>query len=122
VAPLTGHRVFVYGSLRRGERHHDVLGDARFLGVHRSTASFTMLDLGAYPGVVEGGSTAITGEVYQIGAQRLRLLDRFEGCPREFRRTWLTTPWGKAWIYLLGIGRPRRVPRVASGDWRRRRR
>lgn len=122
MAPLTGYRVFVYGSLRRGERHHDVLGDARFLGAHRSAAEFTMFDLGAYPGVIEGGCTAITGEVYRVGAQRLRLLDRFEGCPRDFRRASLGTPWGEAWIYLLGRGLPRRGRCVASGDWCRRRR
>ena len=113
--------VFVYGSLRRGQRHHRLLDGCRLLGVHRTTPAYTMVDLGAYPGVFEGGQTPVTGEVYRVSRARLGALDRFEGCPAHYRRAALATPWGAAWIYLLAHSVRRPLRQVAGGDWYRRR-
>jgi gamma-glutamylcyclotransferase (GGCT)/AIG2-like uncharacterized protein YtfP len=115
------HLVFVYGSLRRGQRHHRLLGGSRLLGLHRTAPGYTMIDLGAYPGVVDDGQTAVTGEVYRVSGACLRVLDWFEGCPAHYRRTAIATPWGAAWIYLLGRTVRRPARRVAGGDWCRRR-
>jgi gamma-glutamylcyclotransferase (GGCT)/AIG2-like uncharacterized protein YtfP len=80
-----------------------------------------MIDLGAYPGVVAGGRTTIAGEVYRVSAKRLQLLDRFEGCPSQYRRHAIDTPWGRAWIYLYAGRRAHGRRAVPSGDWSRRR-
>jgi gamma-glutamylcyclotransferase (GGCT)/AIG2-like uncharacterized protein YtfP len=113
------HQVFVYGTLRRGETHHDLLTDAVLLGLHRTEPAYTMLDLGAYPGVVAGGHGKILGEVYRVNSQALRRLDRLEDYPRLFDRRLIKCRYGRAWMYLYrGDGRERR--RVTSGDWKKR--
>lgn len=75
-----------------------------------------MLDLGAYPGVIEGGRTGIVGDVMAVNVTLLASLDAFEEHPREYVRTLIATPFGRAWMYIY-----RRPPRdtavVTSGDW-----
>jgi gamma-glutamylcyclotransferase (GGCT)/AIG2-like uncharacterized protein YtfP len=76
-----------------------------------------MVHLGAYPGVVKNGATSIEGEVYQVNAQQMADLDRLEGYPHAYGRELITTPWGKAWIYLYrGNLKDRAV--IADGVWR----
>ncbi|SEO56454.1 gamma-glutamylcyclotransferase family protein [Aquisalimonas asiatica] len=109
-------QVFVYGTLRRGGSNHRLLRDARLLGAHRTDPVFAMLDVGPYPGVVNGGETAIQGEVYAVTPAQFRELDALEDYPRTYTRQRIATPWGEAWIYLY---RPRgqRLPQVPTGDW-----
>jgi len=109
-------RVVVYGTLRRGGNNHRYLSGASFLGTHLTEARFTMLDVGAWPGVIGGGETAIVSEVYQVTPAILARLDRLEDCPRRYRRLALATPWGDAWLYLY---RPpcRGHKRIPGGDW-----
>jgi gamma-glutamylaminecyclotransferase len=111
-----GHRVVVYGTLRRAGTNHGCLVGARFLGGYRTEPDFTLLDVGAWPGLVSGGDTAIVTEVYGVTPAMLARLDRLEDCPRRYRRVTLDTPWGLAWLYLY---RPpcRGHKRIASGDW-----
>ena len=49
--------LFVYGTLRRGEPNHRELGEARFLGRARTAPVYELVDLGSFPGLLEGGST-----------------------------------------------------------------
>lgn len=110
-------QVFVYGTLRRGERNHSLLADARWLDGHRTAACYTLLDLGAYPGVVAGGRTAIVGEVYAITQATLAQLDKLEDYPREYYRERIPTRHGPAWMYVYRHPVPG-VSVIASGDWR----
>ncbi|MCK8515659.1 gamma-glutamylcyclotransferase [Methylonatrum kenyense] len=109
-------RVFVYGTLRKGQANHGQLRSAEFLGRHRTEPEFRMLDLGPYPGVARGGRTAITGEVYAINQTILVRLDRLEDYPQTYDRERLATPWGPAFIYLYRWP-TLDSPTVASGDW-----
>jgi gamma-glutamylaminecyclotransferase len=111
------HRVFVYGTLLAGEVNHHLLARSELLGRHRTEPRFTMLDLGAYPGVASGGSTAIAGEVYRIDSKGLELLDRLEDYPRLYDRILISSPYGRAWIYLYR-GRVNGRAAIRSGDWR----
>ncbi len=114
-------RLFVYGSLRRGEPSHARLGDAVFVGEARTRPELTMIDLGEYPGVVAGGATAIAGEVYEVEPATLAALDAFEGHPELYRRSTITLDDGsevEAYLLVADAGDHRRV--VGSGDWRRR--
>jgi gamma-glutamylaminecyclotransferase len=111
------HRVFVYGTLLRGEVNHHLLSDARFLGLHRTEPRFTLLVLGAYPGLVAGGDTAVFGEVYGVDAAGLRRLDRLEDYPRLYGRQLIATAHGSAWVYLFRGPRQDRV-QLPHGDWR----
>lgn len=53
-----------------------------------------MFSLGGFPGVVPGGDTVIEGEVYEVDAAILVMLDQFEGHPRFYRRTLLQLDGG----------------------------
>jgi gamma-glutamylcyclotransferase (GGCT)/AIG2-like uncharacterized protein YtfP len=108
--------VFVYGTLRRHEVNHHLLSQARYCGTFVTSPHYRMVDLGACPGVVKCGATAIEGEVYQVNAQQMVDLDRLEGYPHAYGRELITTPWGKAWIYLYrGNLKDRAV--IPDGIW-----
>lgn len=111
------HRVFVYGTLLHGEVNHHLLTAARFLGEHRTEPRFTLLVLGAYPGLVAGGDTAVQGEVYAVDAAGLRRLDQLEDYPRLYGRRLIPTDHGSAWVYIYRGPRGDRL-RLAHGDWR----
>lgn len=111
------HRVFVYGTLLRGEVNHGLLADAAFVGVHRTEPRFTLLLLGPFPGLIPGGSTAVSGEVYRVDQAGLRTLDRLEDYPRLYGRRLIATPYGRAWFYLYR-GPVKDRPLIVSGDWR----
>ncbi|EGV18236.1 gamma-glutamylcyclotransferase family protein [Thiocapsa marina] len=110
-------RVFVYGTLLRGEVNHHLLAPAEYLGAHRTAACFSLYLLRAYPGAVRGGGTAIHGEVYGVDRAGLRRLDRLEDYPTLYDRQLLATPYGRAWIYLFR-GSVRDRPLIPGGDWR----
>jgi gamma-glutamylcyclotransferase (GGCT)/AIG2-like uncharacterized protein YtfP len=111
------HRVFVYGTLMRGEVNHGLLAGAALLGPHRTAPCFGLLRVGAYPGAVRGGRGAIRGEVYRIDSAGLRRLDHLEEYPKLYDRQLIPTPYGRAWIYLYRGPRVDR-PTIVGGDWR----
>lgn len=108
--------VFTYGTLRRGQRYHAWLEGATCKGRHVTAPRYTMLVLEGYPGVVEGGRTAIVGELYEVSAAALARLDRLEEAPSLYLRRLVPTPRGSAWMYLYR-GRARGRRRLPSGDW-----
>ncbi|TVQ90319.1 MAG: gamma-glutamylcyclotransferase [Chromatiaceae bacterium] len=109
--------VFVYGTLLAGQVNHHLLAGASCLGSHRTSARYTLYLLGAYPGLVAHGHTAVTGEVYRVDRAGLCALDRLESYPHLYRRVLLPTPWGRAWVYLYRgpIAGRQALP---GGDWR----
>ena len=71
---LAGIRLFVYGSLLRGERHHDELAGAKFVREAR-IAGYEMYDLGAYPTLVPGDEGVVSGELYEVSEPLLAALE-----------------------------------------------
>ena len=118
-APSTPRRVFVYGSLSRGQVNHRLLARGRYLGMEKTASGYTMLDLGPYPGVVAAGRGRVLGEVYAIDAAAFAQLDRLEGYPVEYDRCLIPTSWGASWIYLYRHATGTEAE-IASGDWLRR--
>ena len=108
--------VFVYGTLKRGEKNHHWLDGASFQG-EAELNGVVLHDLGPFPMAVVGEGTAI-GEVYAVEGSGLARLDELEGYPRLYDRQVLILCDGRrAWVYL---GRPRQVrhaPVVAGGLW-----
>jgi gamma-glutamylcyclotransferase (GGCT)/AIG2-like uncharacterized protein YtfP len=109
--------LFVYGTLRRGGSHHRLLDGAELLGAWASGPHYDLLDMGPYPALVSGQRRVI-GEVYRIERGMLPALDVYEGCPGDYRRERITTPFGEAWLYLWDRPAPA-APVIASGDWLR---
>lgn len=110
----------------RGEPNHGWLSRARarFVADAETAARYTLVDLGPYPALVEGGRVAVRGELHEVDAAALPELDAFEGA--EFERgvvvlaapAPLALPEPHAW---LGVARAvRGAAPIPSGDWRRR--
>ncbi len=110
-------RVFVYGTLLRGQVNNDLLAGAACLGSHRTAAAFTLYNLGTYPGLVRGGVTAVVGEVYRVDGATLRRLDELEEYPRLYGRFLMSTSYGATWIYHYRGG-IQGCQVIRSGDWR----
>lgn len=117
--------VFVYGTLRRGD-DNDItrLSPApRFVG--NASIAGTMHHLGGYPGVVLGGSSQVSGEVYAIEAALERRLDEIEELyPQQtdeyFKRLVPVTVDGRTLECIVYEINPRYVAEarvIASGDW-----
>ncbi|APR79404.1 Hypothetical protein A7982_04751 [Minicystis rosea] len=112
-------RIFVYGTLLHGEPGHRFLADARLVRAVITTPAYELVDLGPYPALVPGGTTAVHGELYVVPFAQLAALDEYEGHPDFYRRQAIhLAGGGRAEAYLL---RPEQVegrPRIASGRWR----
>ena len=117
--------VFVYGTLRVGESNHHLLCDAHGVAYRvattRTAPRYTLLDLGRYPALVEGGSTAVVGELYRVAPAALAALDLLEGHPDLYERrpVWLADG-ASAEAYLLPGGRAAGGIPLPGGDWVRR--
>jgi gamma-glutamylcyclotransferase (GGCT)/AIG2-like uncharacterized protein YtfP len=116
VLPQERQLVFVYGTLKRGEKNHHWLEGASWQG-EAELSGVLLHDLGPFPMAVIGDGTAI-GEVYAVEERGLARLDELEGYPRLYDRQMLSLNDGRqAWVYL---GRPRQVrdaPLVVGGSW-----
>lgn len=76
--------LFVYGTLKRGERNAFRLRDSEFLGEALTAPRYRVIDLGPYPGLVrDPNGLAVRGELFAVGDNCLAELDAFEDVPRE---------------------------------------
>jgi gamma-glutamylcyclotransferase (GGCT)/AIG2-like uncharacterized protein YtfP len=123
VAASEPSHLFVYGTLRRGAPMHALLErDVAFVAQARIRGR--LYDLGAFPGLGEGGSgDFVSGELYRISAKDparlLDALDRYEG--KSFRRVIRevraeSSAPVRAWVYLFS-GSLRGRQRIESGDY-----
>jgi len=76
-------RLFVYGSLKRGGRHHEELAGATFLGEAETVPGYRLEALGEYwalvPVVRPAPGDVVQGEVFEVPLAKLPALDAFEG-------------------------------------------
>lgn len=102
------HRVFVYGSLKRGYHNNVLLRESRFIG-ERITQDETwiMRSLGGFPGVVKeyhgALSASIFGDLYEVDDITLARLDRLESNGHFYNRELvrLRDESEPAWMYIL---------------------
>jgi gamma-glutamylcyclotransferase (GGCT)/AIG2-like uncharacterized protein YtfP len=124
----------VYGTLRRGGggRAAAGLGDGDLVDLGPCRLPGALVDLGAYPGLVDadgaegGGSQGVTAELVRCAdAAVLARLDAFEGfdpalpiSPLFVRRpvTLLNPAATTVWAYRFA-GDPSAYPRLPGGDW-----
>ena len=93
--------VFVYGTLKRGQRNFHFMRGARYFGRHFTESVYAMYEFEDYPAVCREGIHAIFGEVYGVDLQQFRALDDLEWYPRYYQRIEIPTPWGDAWMYVV---------------------
>ncbi len=124
---VSKHHVFVYGTLRTGQRNWQALLSPQ-RGTSATTAScYTMRCVGnrssgGYPILECGGSTTICGEVFEVDDTTLRAVDQLEGHPDWYCREEVTVRLldghdARAWIYLMPEGQYPEAEVVESGDW-----
>lgn len=99
------HKLFVYGTLKRGYHNNRLLKDSKFLGAATSQSeAFVMWGRG-FPFLAENNhGHAVRGEIYVIDDEVLADCDRLEGHPdwyhREKRMFLCGDKTVEAWIYL----------------------
>ena len=112
------HRIFVYGSLMRGQANQEFLSKSRLIGAVKTLPRYTLVDLGPYPALLEGGATAVLGEVYEVDVATLRKLDQLEEHPHVYeRRPVILESSEPAEAYVLHPHLRRGAPEIASGNW-----
>jgi len=79
--------LFVYGTLKRGERNHHLIADQLFIGEAVTAARYRVFDLGPHPGLIrEANGLAVCGDLFAVSDRCLAALDDFEGVPELFVR------------------------------------
>lgn len=75
--------LFLYGTLKRGQRNHFRMAGQECLGPARTLPHYHLYDCGPYPGLVEDRQKglSIAGELWRVDDDALRRLDEFEGAP-----------------------------------------
>jgi gamma-glutamylcyclotransferase (GGCT)/AIG2-like uncharacterized protein YtfP len=109
--------VFVYGTLRSGERNHALLAGATRVGDTRTESLYTLRDLGTHPALTAGGTTRVRGELWSCAGDVLARLDAFESADDEYERRAVRLEGAaraEAWFAPL---RAAAAPPIPSGDW-----
>jgi gamma-glutamylcyclotransferase (GGCT)/AIG2-like uncharacterized protein YtfP len=82
--------LFVYGTLRRGEVHHQLLAGQRWIGPARTVPRYRLVTCRGYPALIavedEAMAQSVSGEVWEVTPACLQLLDEFEEVPDLYVR------------------------------------
>lgn len=71
-------KVFVYGTLMRGNRdHEEYLSEAKFAGNYLAEG-FQLFDFGSYPRIIHSEIDKIKGELYIVDSNTLAKIDKLE--------------------------------------------
>lgn len=84
VVPQT-HRVFVYGTLRRGQRNHHLLASSTFIDEAATLRAYWMITTGPFPVLLDRvpddfgvPALPVAGEIYHVDDATMVELDRLE--------------------------------------------
>ncbi|KQX23041.1 gamma-glutamylcyclotransferase [Variovorax sp. Root434] len=117
--------VFVYGTLRRGGRNDIARYRPAPVWIGEASIAGTLYDLGAYPGVVLGGTRRVRGEVYVVEPAVEAALDVLEevaadGSGEYIKRQVRVEVGGQGLDCLVYEIHPARIAGrrvIESGDW-----
>jgi gamma-glutamylcyclotransferase (GGCT)/AIG2-like uncharacterized protein YtfP len=111
-------KVFVYGTLKKGYGNNEFFLNndrTKFIGDGiTAAADFDMISLGGFPGVLDNGTCAILGEIYEVDDTIVKRLDSLESNGSMYLRkqfTFYTMDGEKhedVWMYIFlhtGFGR-----------------
>ncbi len=122
-------RVFVYGTLRRGECRdlRSSFGGGEFVG--EGWVDGVLYDIGEYPGLrLDAAGGRVAGEIFEVSAETLDRLDELEGFdPKrieesEYLRVRVAVAGGAGglqdcWTYEIAAWHHAGCRRIPSGDW-----
>lgn len=101
--------LFVYGTLKRGERNYFRMAGQEFLGEAVTAAKYRVVDLGPHPGLVRDAANglAVRGELFAVDAACLAALDEFEGDADAFVREPIEVAgYEVVWAYYINTPMP----------------
>ncbi|MBM6619636.1 gamma-glutamylcyclotransferase family protein [Bacillus suaedaesalsae] len=120
--------VFVYGTLRKGERNHHFLKDAVFVSEDCWTDGI-MIDTGkGYPALLPTDTKKVVGELYKVNLLELTKLDYLEGYvegksnnlyERITQTIYINSEEIKGFVYIMNDNRNGKVA-ISSGNWKNR--
>jgi gamma-glutamylcyclotransferase (GGCT)/AIG2-like uncharacterized protein YtfP len=85
------HRVFVYGTLKRGESNDPLLKGSEFLGEAVTVPGYKMVGT-SFPIIMpEANGKPVAGEIYAVGDATLARLDQLESEGRSYDRVLIDT-------------------------------
>lgn len=84
--------LFVYGTLKRGNRFHDAIAEGNFIGEAITDRSFFLVQGSGFPSLVLPAEESVLampviGELFEIDESLVRGLDYIEGYPDLFSRS-----------------------------------
>jgi gamma-glutamylaminecyclotransferase len=113
--------LFVYGTLMRGEHHHDVMVGAEFIAEAETLPAYELVLIDYFPAMLEGGSTRVRGELYRVDRATLARLDALEEVPHYYVRASIALSDGQsAETYLMPRERAANAVPIRSGSFRAR--
>jgi gamma-glutamylcyclotransferase (GGCT)/AIG2-like uncharacterized protein YtfP len=112
-------RLFVYGTLMRGEANAEALTGSTYIGAAATVAAYRLVALAGYPALLPGGDTSVKGELYLVDPQLLAAMDELEDCPSLFKRSEVELAGGgTAQVYLAADPSCASAPTIPGGDWK----
>ena|SRR5690606_22055468 len=120
------HRVFVYGTLKRGHGNNRLLAHATLVGRYVTQLPLLFKCLGGFPGLVRTREyepapppREVGGEVWEVNDEQLESLDWLEGHPSFYERQRIRVAGEEVWTYILPPDhRYMTLPDVETPFWR----
>ena len=113
------NKLFVYGTLKKQYSRNDILSAASFIKEIKSLPRYTMIDLGAFPGILDSGINVIYGELYEVDDSILEMCDLIEGHPNFYSRQFIKLEFDiNAEAYFLPQSKYKDYPEIKSGLWK----
>ncbi len=80
--------LFVYGTLKRGQRNHHLIQSQKFLDEATTMPLYRLYALGWFPGMVldVDNGLEVKGELWEVDDATLEKMDEYEGVPDLFVR------------------------------------
>jgi len=97
--------LFVYGTLQRGHRNHEILKHSHFIGPAVTASDhFIMWDVGFPMVAIDYSGHRVSGELYHVDWETLTKCDQLESHPHFYKREAVTVVHRRklesAWMYL----------------------
>ena len=107
------HKVFVYGSLKRGYGNNNFLSDSKFVGEDvTKDNNYNLFSFGGFPGVIKGGGEKVLGELWEVDDDTLGHLDSLEGNGSFYQREIVPLESGEeAYMYITMGGEDNPIDR-----------
>lgn len=111
--------LFVYGTLKRGERNHHIMQHAINHGCYHTASNYLLVELGSYPGMIEKSyeGQSIQGELFEIPCSLLDELNKIEEAPNLFYLEPITLANGSKAIAYLYKQSTKGAKILSKGIW-----